>query len=58
MAAREVGMGQVHGQVTLTNYRESVLARLSQLDAHQVHRYQTEALIDNGSDKNQAAIAP
>jgi len=49
MVAQEVGMGQVHVQVTLTNYRESVLARLGQLDANQVHRYQTEALIDTGA---------
>src|SRR5207249_2511438 len=42
-------MGQVHVQVTLTNYREAVLARLGQLDASQVHRYETEALIDTGA---------
>ena len=41
-------MGQVHVQVTLTNYRETLLARLGQLDASQVHRYETEALIDTG----------
>ena len=39
-------MGQVHVQVILTNYREAVMARLGQLDARQVHRYATEALID------------
>ena len=42
-------MGQVHIQVTLTNYRESVLAQLGQFDASQVHRYETEALIDTGA---------
>jgi len=42
-------MGQVHVQVTLINYREEVLARLGQLDASQVHRYETEALIDTGA---------
>ena len=42
-------MGQVHVQVILTNYREAVMARLGQLDASQVHRYETEALIDTGA---------
>ena len=42
-------MGQVHVQVVLTNYREAVLARLGQLDPSQVHRYETEALIDTGA---------
>ena len=42
-------MGQVHVQVTLTNYREEVLARLGQLPAERVHRYETEALIDTGA---------
>ena len=42
-------MGQVQVQVTLTNYREALLARLGQLDASQVHRYETEALIDTGA---------
>jgi clan AA aspartic protease len=42
-------MGQVHVQVTLINYREEVLTRLGQLDASQVHRYETEALIDTGA---------
>jgi predicted aspartyl protease len=45
-------MGQVHVQVILTNYREAVLARLGQLDAHQVHRYETEALIDTGATRS------
>jgi predicted aspartyl protease len=39
-------MGQVRVQVTLINYREAVLARLGQLDASQIHRYETEALVD------------
>ena len=42
-------MGQVHVQVILTNYREAVMARLGQLDARQVHRYETEARIDTGA---------
>ena len=42
-------MEQVHVQVVLTNYREAVLARLGQLDTNQVHRYETEALIDTGA---------
>ena len=42
-------MGQVHVQVVLSNYREAVLARLGQLDVSQVHRYETEALIDTGA---------
>ena len=42
-------MGRVHVQVTLTNYREEVMTRLGQLDASQVHRYETEALIDTGA---------
>ena len=42
-------MGQVHVQVVLTNYREAVMARLGQLDASRVHRYETEALIDTGA---------
>ena len=42
-------MGQVHVQVILTNYREAVMARLGQLDASQVHRYETEVLIDTGA---------
>ena len=42
-------MGQVHVPVVLTNYREEVLARLGQLPAERVHRYETEALIDTGA---------
>jgi clan AA aspartic protease len=42
-------MGQVRVQVILTNYREAVMARLGQLDASQVHRYETEALIATGA---------
>ncbi len=45
-------MGQVHVQVILTNYREAILARLGQLDASQVHRYETEALIDTGATRS------
>jgi len=44
-------VGQVHVQVILTNYREAVLARLGQLDASQVHRYETEALIYTGAKR-------
>jgi len=52
-------MGQVHIRVILTNYREAILARLGQLDASQVHRYETEALIDTGAVRSAipAAIA-
>ena len=42
-------MGQVHVQVVLTNYREALLARLGQLAPEQVHRYETEALVDTGA---------
>src|SRR5437870_4533455 len=42
-------MGQVHVPVVLINYREEVLARLGQFDANQIHRYETEALIDTGA---------
>jgi predicted aspartyl protease len=42
-------MGQVHVRVTLTNYREAILARLGQLPADQVHHYETEALVDTGA---------
>jgi clan AA aspartic protease len=42
-------MGQVHVQLVLSNYREAVLARLGQFDVSQVHRYETEALIDTGA---------
>jgi len=38
-------MGQVHIRVILTNHREAVMARLGQLEASRVHRYETEALI-------------
>jgi clan AA aspartic protease len=52
-------MGQVHIRVILTNYREAILARLGQLDASQVHRYETEALIDTDAVRSAipAAIA-
>jgi hypothetical protein len=42
-------MGHVHVRVVLTNHREVVIARLGQLDASRVHRYETEALIDTGA---------
>ena len=42
-------MGQVHVRVTLTNYREAILAHLGQLPADQVHHYETEALVDTGA---------
>lgn len=42
-------MGQIHVRVVLTNYREAVLARLGQLEASQVHHYETEALVDTGA---------
>ena len=44
-----VAMGQVHVLVILTNYREEVLAQLGQCSVDQVHRYETEALIDTGT---------
>ena len=52
-------MGQVHVRVVLTNHREAVMARLGQLDASQVHRYETEALIDTGAVRSAipAAVA-
>ena len=52
-------MGQVHMRVLLTNYREAVQARLGQLDASQVHRYETEALVDTGAVRSAipAAVA-
>ena len=52
-------MGQVHVRVVLTNHREAVLARLGQLDASRVHRYETEALIDTGAVRSTipAAVA-
>jgi len=37
-------MGQVHVRVVLTHHREAVMARLGQLDASWVHRYETEAV--------------
>jgi len=42
-------MRQVHVRVVLTNHREVVMARLGQFDVNQVHRYETEALIDTGA---------
>ncbi len=42
-------MGQGHVQVVFVNYREALLARLGQLDLSQVHRYESEALIDTGT---------
>ena len=42
-------MGQVHVRVTLTNYREALLAHLGQLPVDQVHHYETEALVDTGA---------
>jgi len=42
-------MGQVHAHVILTNHREAVLAQFGQLAPNQVHRYETEALIDTGA---------
>jgi clan AA aspartic protease len=52
-------MAQVHVQVLLTNYREALLARLGQLDATQVHQYETEALVDTGAVRSAmpAAVA-
>jgi clan AA aspartic protease len=52
-------MGQVHVRVLLTNYREALFARLGQLDTNQVHRYETEALIDTGAVRSAipAAVA-
>src|SRR5438874_16861 len=42
-------MGQVHVQVVLTNHREEVMVQLGQLTREQVHRYETEVLIDTGA---------
>ena len=42
-------MGHVYTTVTLTNYREAILARLGQFDPAQVHTLTTEALIDTGA---------
>jgi clan AA aspartic protease len=52
-------MGQVQIQVTLINYREALMARLGQLLPEQVHRRETEALIDTGAVRStiSAAIA-
>jgi clan AA aspartic protease len=52
-------MGQVHVRVVLTNHREAAMARLGQLDASRVHRYETEALIDTGAVRSAipAAVA-
>jgi clan AA aspartic protease len=52
-------MGQVYVRILLTNYREALLARLGQLDTNQVHRYETEALIDTGAVRSAipAAVA-
>ena len=52
-------MGQVPVRVVLTNHREAVMARLGQLDASPVHRYETEALIDTGAVRSviPAAVA-
>jgi clan AA aspartic protease len=49
----------VHVRVVLTNHREAVMARLGQLDASRVHRYETEALIDTGAVRSTipAAVA-
>ena len=52
-------MGQVYVRIVLTNHREAVMARLGQLDASRVHRYETEALIDTGAVRSAipAAVA-
>ena len=50
-------MGQVHIQVILTNYREALMARLGQLTPEQVHRYETEALIDTGAVRSVISAA-
>ncbi len=52
-------MGQVHTHVVLSNYRETLMARLGQLAPEQVHRYETEALIDTGAVRSviPAAVA-
>ncbi len=44
-------MGQVHATITLTNAREAVMVRLSQLAPEAVHTYQGEALIDTGATR-------
>ena len=52
-------MGQVHVRVILTNHRDAVMAGLGQLAPEQVHRYETEALIDTGAVRSviPAAVA-
>ena len=42
-------MGQVHVQVVLSNYRETVMARLGHLPVSDVHRIEIEALVDTGA---------
>jgi clan AA aspartic protease len=42
-------VGQLHVQVTLSNMRELVLARLSHLTPAHVHTVETEALVDTGA---------
>jgi clan AA aspartic protease len=42
-------MGQLLVQVTLSNMRELVLARLGHLTPAQVHTVETEALVDTGA---------
>ena len=44
-------MGQVPTHVILTNYRQAIMARLGQLTPAEVHRYETEALIDTGATR-------
>ena len=56
---QEMRMGQAHVRIVLTNHREAVMAQLGQLNASQVHRYETEALIDTGAVRSAipAAVA-
>ena len=56
---QEMRMGRVHVRIVLTNHREAVMAQLGQLNASQVHRYETEALIDTGAVRSAipAAVA-
>jgi clan AA aspartic protease len=42
-------VGAVHVQVHLTNAVDEELHQRGQLDANQVHTYQTEALVDTGA---------
>src|SRR2546428_8260964 len=42
-------MGQVHVQVVLSNYRETVRARVGLLPASDVHRIEIAALVDTGA---------